>query len=176
MYGKSNGFTLVEIIIAIVILAITAAIVVPRLTRRPVPLEKEFTRRLNELSRFGQLNALMTGALQRIHFDLKRQQVVLERASARRDSLGHLQFEPVKISHNRTSFQMPKDLEIDRFWVKGKNLIQKGEGIQATGVWFYLVPEGLSQEVTIDFHQLDSQRMFSIVINPFNAQFSVKNE
>ncbi len=172
MPEKRKGFTLVEVLVALVLLALLAAIVIPRLTRRSVPVEQELTRRLNELTRLGQLDALTSGSLHRIHFDLKNSRVLIEKASKKRDSQGHLQFEPVSVSYSTTSFKLPLTLEIEKFFVKGKNLLTGGEGITTTGVWFYLVPEGLAQEVTINIRNTQNQRATALSINPFTAQFS----
>lgn len=172
MSGRRKAFTLIEVLIALALLALLSAIIIPRLRRRSVPVEQELMRRLNELTRFGQLDALMTGMLHRIRFDFKSSRVILEQASKKRDSQGHIQFEPVNITYSTTTFSIPQALEIEKFFIKGKNMLTSGEGIKTTGVWFYLVPEGMAQEVTINLRNTQNQQPTSLVINPFTAQFS----
>ena len=46
-------------------------------------------------------------------------------------------------------------------------------------VWFFIIPDGLTQEVTINFVDYDDMlpngdaRQFGLVLNPFSAQFKL---
>jgi hypothetical protein len=53
-----------------------------------------------------------------------------------------------------------------------------GSGGKTTRIFFYVIPEGLSQEVTINFidkkDSIDGRaRMIGLVLNPFTVQFKV---
>lgn len=173
MPKKNSGFSLIEVMVALAIMAIVAAIAIPRLRKRPLPLDQQMMRELNNLTRVAQLNALMTQKLHRLLFDLKLDRVQLEVDSGKRDSRGVIQFQPVKTAYTKTRFALPSDLAIEGFWVKGKNLMVEGEGIRSTSLWLYIIPEGLAQETTIDMRQRENARAFSLILNPFTAQFSV---
>ncbi len=164
---------MLELMVVLGILAIVAAITVPRLRRRPVPLDKKVVQQLNGLMRIAQVDALVTGKLHRIIFDFKRALVALEVDSGKRDSRGVIQFKAVSVPYAKTQFSIEPGVTVDQFFIKGKNLITEGEGIRSTSAWFYIVPEGLAQEVTITMRERDRPRVYSFVLNPFTAQFSV---
>lgn len=170
---KLRGFSLLEVVAVVVLLAIIAAIALPRLIKRRVPLRQQLIQELNHLSRTAQLNAMMTGKLHRIIFDPKKEHIQIEMEAEKRDSQGAIQFNPLKIPYVKTSAPLPKNVDIDRFLIKDKNLIKQGEGVQLTGAWFYIIPEGMAQEVTIGFRDRDTSRTFSYSINPFTAVFSL---
>ncbi len=168
----SKGFSLLEVVVVIALMAMIATIVVPRLTRRRVALKQQFTEQLNGLTRTAQLSAMMTGTLHRIFFDIKNGRIIIQQEAAQRDSQGHKQFVPLKIPYVTTSLPISKELDIDQFLVKGKKMMQSGEGIQFTGAWFYIVPEGMTQEVTLEVKERDTSKKFSLTVNPFTALFS----
>jgi prepilin-type N-terminal cleavage/methylation domain-containing protein len=169
----TQGFSLLEVVAVVILLAIIAAITLPRLIKRRVPVRQQLLQQLNHLSRTAQLNAMMTGKLHRVIFDPKNDRVNIEMESDKRDSQGAIQWNPLKIPYVKTSVQLPKNVEIDRFLIKGKNMVRQGEGIQLTGAWFYIIPEGMVQEVTIGFRDRDTLRAFSYSINPFTAVFNL---
>ena len=173
MQEKSDGFTLLEVLVVVIIMAIAAAIVVPRFKRRPLSFEKQMLYQLNNLTRMAHLNALMTGKLHRIRFDFKQNRILAELASGKKDSQGTVIFEPMRLAYTRAYASLDEALEVDRMIVQGKNLISRGEGLLTTGVWFYIVPEGLTQEVTIGMSEKESKKSFSLILNPFTAQFRV---
>lgn len=166
-----NGFTLIEVVIAIALLAIVAALVVPRIRRSGLPVHQKFLQQLNNLTRAAQLNALMTRKTHKIFFDLKKKRAVTEIDSGKTDSSGKPVFQPLDIPYENTAFDLSEKLEFERFAIKGKELMQKGAGYR--DAWFFITPDGLTQETTIGLYEPDRDRHFTVIINPFTAQFGL---
>ena len=168
---KNNGFSLLEVVIAITVLAIVAAIVVPRLRNGGMPAHQKFLQNLNNLTRAAQLSALMTGKVHKIFFDLKQKRAAIEVDSGKLTSSGSPVFEPLANTYTKTGFALSDKLEFDRFAIKGKDLMHKGA--EYKDAWFFITPDGLTQEVTIGIGEPDRDRHVTLVINPFTAQFNM---
>lgn len=179
MFGshKARGFTLIEIIIVIAIMAVLALVVVPQLWRhRPAYERNQFVSQLSSLISSGLLEALETQKLHRIYVDLNQKKVRLERATDKKQSSGDFVFEKVARSYQMTEFALPEEVTIKNFYINAHD--EMAQSIQTTtkAIWFYLMPDGTSQAViinAIDMNDLDSQgnpAHMSIVVNPFTLQ------
>ena len=164
------GFTFIEMMAVMAIIALVAAVIIPRLRRRPLSARKELLRNLNALTRTGQLNAIMTGRPHRVFFDLAKRVISLERAEEKRDRQGAMRFEPVSIPYTKTAVDFPLFAEMQRFFVGGTDMLARPD-IEFTSVWFYVAPSGLAQEVKLDVLDTEKDNPFSLVINPFTARF-----
>lgn len=173
MPAKTKGFSLLEIMVVIGLIALVATIVVPRIRKRPIPLKQQFLKEVNSLARTAQLNALMTGKLHRVMFDFTKQSIVIEIDEGVKDSQGKTKFKPVSIPTVKTSYPFIPELELTGFNVEGKDLLRQAEGIRYTGAWFYIVPEGLAQATTITIRDQNSGNIIVVELNPFTARFSV---
>lgn len=155
-----------------------AAIIVPNMRYlMPTYKRKEFISRVSGLVQFGWQNALVTQKVQRLWFDLKKRVISLE-IETRKPELTQEFFEPVNLTHAATQYQWPDTIEIKQFFIEGSNVMAQ-PGFKAETIWFYIVPEGLVQDVIInliDTAELDAARKpinFSLVINPFTAQLKM---
>src|SRR5438105_288539 len=81
--GKSRfGFTLIEIVVAILIIGIVATIVVPNLVRQlPYYERQQFVTKLNALTQLAWNNALTTGKIHRVVIDAIKKTVWIEIAN-----------------------------------------------------------------------------------------------
>jgi len=165
-----KGFTFIEIMAVMAIIALVAAVIIPRLRRRPLAVRKELLRNLNALTRTGQLNAIMTGRPHRILFDFEKRVIVLESTDGKRDSQGSLRFEPVSVPYTKTTVEFPLFAEMQRFFVGDIDMLARPD-IAFTSAWFYVAPSGLAQQVKLDVLDTEKDNPFSLVINPFTARF-----
>lgn len=162
-----NGFTLLEIIIAIALLALVSALVVPRIRRQPLPLAQRFEHQLNSMLQLTKTNAMTTQKLHRIKFDFKKNIATVEIVDDKKDSQGKNVFSPLSIPYVKTSFPLDPDLTVERFVVNGKNLMLRSDDLEYTGMWFYITAEGIVQDVEIGLYDQEKKQNLTIKINPF---------
>lgn len=184
MYGNYNklmnktGFTLIEVLVAIVLIGILAAVVVPNLYHRVPSYErKQFIAQLNELMLTAWQNAIITHKIHKVDVDFGKQKIQLFIARDGEKRKKELEFEPLTGLALDTSIALPENIEIKNFYIEGFDEMARfaaGTG----GAWFFIVPEGLSQEVTINFVDTKDTingklRPTGLVLNPFTAQFKI---
>jgi prepilin-type N-terminal cleavage/methylation domain-containing protein len=171
MFGKSNnGFTFIELVVVIMILGIVATMVVPNLQKRlPGYKRKAFVNELNTLLALGWQNALSSQKVNRVFFDFKKRIVKLEEeeTGATPDKAS---YKPVTQAYRKTWYEWPEAIEIKNFIIDGVD--EFGRDREVLTIWFYIVPEGLTQEVIINI--LDTSQTpdiaLGLVLNPFTAQ------
>ena len=173
---NKTGFTLIELLIALAIIGFLLKVAIPNYNRaQPGYERKEFIARLNALIRLGWQNAL---ALQKIHkvlFDVKNGAIDLEVETDKFDDKGESVFKKVTGAYIKPSISLPDVFMIKNFFIEGFDEMARFAG--RTEIWFFIVPEGLTQDVIINF--LDTKdiaangkpRPVSLVLSPFAAQF-----
>jgi len=178
--NSKSGFTLIEILIVFAIIGILMSVIVPNFNRLLPRREREaFISKLSALTRFAWQHALIKRKVHKISFDLKKNLFWVEMATGNVKE-GQPEFVRVKGAYINTSVAVPKNIEIKNFIIEGDDEMAKRGGggkLSEFESWFYIMPDGLSQTVTINF--LDSKqknaagkpRQFGLVLNPFNAQF-----
>lgn len=181
MSKQTNGFTLIELVVAIMVIAIIATIVAPNLIRRrPAYERQEFFDKLTGLVALAYLEGSRTGKIHRIFIDLTQKKVRLEHETEKKRARETV-YEPVKYSYLTTEFAWPENLEIKNFYIKQRDEMATAGSVTNT-VWFYVTPDGVAQEVTInilDNRDLDEQGRatpVSLVLNPFTLRFTIYNE
>lgn len=169
MPGVSKGFTLLEIILVLAIIAVLSLGVVPLLQRRGDDIEN-FINRVNALVEYGRLQAQSTQRVHRILFDLKNEMIQLEAESPAKNPGSPPDYSLVTSGYLSTQFGIPSTIEVRRFLIDGKDEIA---GSATTKVWFFIAPDGSSQDILIDFANLDNQERRSYELAPFKIQFRV---
>ena len=170
-----SGFTLLELLVAIALLGILGTILIPNFYRaRPRYEREQFIGRINALVRRAWQNAIITHRVHRVSLDLDmdKRLIAAAMATGRRDQKGEPEFKPVS-----SSFSVPDTLQIKQFIIEGFDEMKRFSGRQTGEAWFFIVPEGLTQEVIINF--IDKKdvlydgrpRPVGLVLNPFTAQF-----
>jgi prepilin-type N-terminal cleavage/methylation domain-containing protein len=182
MCGKfnKNGFTLLELLVVMLIMGAVAALVGPSLfsSRTPRYEREEFVARLDSLVATAVLQAILERTVHSLEFDFKKRTVDIKRApypSAPVDD-----FELVK-GLSSAHYSWPEQFEIKQFLVGGSDLMKAFSRNDTGEAWFFVIPDGMAQEVTINF--LDTKdtiegaaRKVGLVLNPFTAQFKTYDE
>lgn len=168
-----NGFTLLEILIVLAIIALFGTIMMPNL-QRPRYEREEFIARLNAATRSAQQQAMTTHTLQQIFFDMKQRQVSIKSEEKTQAKKKEKTFKASSIA----SFTWPAHIEIRQFLIDGKDALQAFALKGTAQAWFFITPQGYAQEVTINVidkkDTIDGKpRRVGLVLNPFNAQFKV---
>lgn len=180
MFGKqNNGFTLIEILVAIALVAVMATLVLPNLGRFTPRYEREqFIAQLQELVQRGWQSSLSTGKIYRVHFDFKEKKISLGQATDQRDTQGDPVFEVPKYAYGASSLTWPSQIQFKGLLIEGHDELSKpASGRSTTEIWFFIMPEGLTQSVTINFIDMKDispggkPKHVSLVLSPFNALF-----
>lgn len=174
------GFTLLELLVAIALLGVVAAIVIPNVrTKGSAAQREEFAVKVNALTKFAWQNAVVTRVTQRVEFDFQNKKITVTQATGGQSLDGTPQFGPVTRAYLATSISIPPQFECKNFYVEGFDEMGRFAGKKTEAVWFYLIPEGLAQSVIINIIDTKDRAKtgrvheMSLVLNPFSAQFDV---
>lgn len=177
--SNKKGFTLIEILVVLAIMGALMTIVVPNFKKLLPRREREvFIGKLNTLTRYAWQHALIERKVHKIVFDFKKNQCWVEMVTGTTKN-GQAEFARVKGAYTNPMVTIPANIQIKNFIIEGfDEMTRRGTG-GTTESWFFLMPDGLTQTVTINFidtKQLNAggkPRQFGLVLNPFNAQFKV---
>ncbi|MBY0110280.1 MAG: type II secretion system GspH family protein [Candidatus Babeliaceae bacterium] len=164
-----NGFSLLEIIVAMAIVAIMAT-QVPRLTRINYNQQEKFIAELNVLARNAYTLALVSGRPTQLFFDFESQikKVTIRKESDKKNVENKAIFEIVQSEYGNNSLLWNDNFEIEKFIIDGKD---EAIGASLKTVWFYIMPDGLSQQVTLVLRDESVGKSFELGLNPFFVQF-----
>lgn len=179
MFGTSRkqAFTLIEILVAIAIMAVMAAIVVPNIVKLTARSAREqFISDVQVLVQLGWQSALGTGKIHRVSVNIDKRTISLGMESGGYDKNGEPEFKPAKLYFASSTMKWPASIAIKQFIIEGFDEMSRFSGKTTGEVWFYIMPEGLTQSVVIN--ALDTKdlkdnkpRPFSLVLSPFSATF-----
>lgn len=144
IYKHKAGFSLIEIVVAMLIIGIMATIAIPRFITLGARTTDKFIIALNNLNQTAVQQAYETQKTQKVILDFKQNSVKLE---------------------NGESIEIPEYLEFINLSIAGKSEYTSGEA-------YYLInAEGLAQEVKMDINNKETNNTQSILLNPFSVQF-----
>lgn len=173
----NKGFTLLEIIIAVAIIGLVVVIIIPNfMGRAPYYERKETIANLNALTQLAWQNALIENKIHKIKFDFNAGKVWLEVETDEYEK-GEPKFKPLARIHLDTEFAWPEHFEVKQFLIEKRDAMKEFVGRETRAVWFFVMPDGLTQDVIINFVDVKDllpdgkTRPIGLVLNPFNAQF-----
>src|SRR5689334_14823272 len=175
---RKNGFSLVELMIALVIIGIVSAIVLPAITRRSAVQERRlFVSRLNALLQFAWQQSITRKVAHRIEFDFaKRFVTVLYQVQAADGA--EAKFQPVTVAFTDTTLPIPDALTIKRFVIEGFDEISRFAGGRTTASWFLINAHGVPQTVSILItYKKDEEAIgtLALELNPLLMQFEERS-
>ena len=176
------GFSLIEVLVAIVIIGIMATIVMPRLLYKKTTELDTFIENISLLTQVGYEQAVITGQIHRLFFNMKADSPYIQlqvekkedgdkkqKASAPQKASAR-EFKPVSIAYITTQIPFDSALSIQNFFIKN---IDEAQGGTLKDAWYYILPSGLSQEIIITIADSQKNMLRSLVLNPFTVKFSV---
>ncbi len=173
---SKSGLSFLELIVVILLLGIMATVLIPNLSRlRPGYQRRAFVTELNNLLMFAWRNALITKRVHRLLFDIKKRVVHVQVETQEKGK--EKAFYAVQTQYIKTYYQWPENITIKQLFVGKEEQLQR-PGIKTETVWFFVVPEGMSQEVIInaldasDSDVQGKEKQIGLVINPFTVQLS----
>ncbi len=171
---QAKGFTLIEIMVAIFIVAIMMASLAPMLRQQPGYQRKEFIARLNALVQAAWQQTIITRRVHRILFDFRERTARVERNMTGTSLTQKFDFQ--RAPGPDTAMSWPSTIIIKEFLVESFDEMKRFTGRAIETIWFYIIPDGMTQQVTINGLDKDDAlenkaRPFGLVLNPFLAQF-----
>lgn len=174
--NKRTGFTLIELMVVILIIAIMGSIIGPRLSPRTARMERDqFINGLNALLRTAVTQAVATQTLHQIYWRMADRSIELRKHTGAYDRAGNPICKPVTQLASEGRLQIPERFIIKKFVIEGVNELAGDRSLKE--VWFYVVPDGTAQQVSItliDTHEdiSEAMRTITLTLNPFTVQFT----
>lgn len=181
VHKKSVGFSLIEIVVAIAIIALLATIAIPTMRGLlPKNEPKILLQNINSITLTALDNAVFSGKLNRVVFDFTLNKIYVEQATEQKDVKGDFIFEklPTRFATSEIDWDQNK-FTIQNFYIDTRDEMRLGMGqTKKEKMWFYVLPEGTAQLVTINLIDLTQSDItegaeFSFVLNPFTVQFKL---
>lgn len=177
-YNKS-GVTLLEVVIALLLMGVLASLIGPNIFQRGARYERQqFIARINALVQLAWQQAIIERKVMKVEFDFAKKTIQVQRAKTKQQFEKEQKFEPLANMPIQTRYEWPQQFEIKQFVVEGQNLMGAFARGTTDAGWFFLVPDGLAQQVIINFTDTkdtieQKSRQVGMVLNPFTAQFNV---
>lgn len=176
---KNHGFTLLELLIVLAIIGVLSAALLPRFQSKTPRYEREqFIARFNTLVQYGWQQALLTHKVHRITVDVGKKIIALAVQSDEKDKSGEALYKPLINPVQEIECIVPDHIIIKQFFIEGFDMMAKFSRSKTASVWFYIIPEGMVQNVVINFNDTkdvrdDKARPVGMILNPFSGQFKV---
>ena len=172
-----GGFSLLEIVFAFALILLILSIGMPRWRGGKIDRDL-FVQQLNAVVQTARQQAIMTQQLHVVLFDIKNRRVRLEMATGENDNEGVPISKPIKHWNTTGTMEWPERFSIRNFFINKFDEMGRSAAHKRTEVFFYVVSDGLTQEVTINWYDRErgrKARQIGLVLNPFTGQFDARD-
>ena len=153
------------------ILGIMATLVVSRIAFRGPRDIDLVVNNISRVTQAGYERAVLTGVLHRVFFDFSTEapefRLEMLKDADKNKELKDQTFEPVQIAYNTTRVAWPENIVIKNFYIK--TIDEAARGLKTA--WFFIMPEGFSQEIVINMVDEKNRDERGLVLNPFTVRF-----
>lgn len=115
-------------------------------------------------------------------FNFEQNSISIKEQSSEINASGESVFTDIKGTGLRTFIEIPRHIQVKQFLIEGSDAMTVFAGRPTQEAWFFIIPDGLSQEVIINIVDTrdrlsnGSARSIGLVLNPFMAQFKIYDE
>lgn len=171
-----SGFSLIELLVAIALIAAVAALVVPNISFRIPKQEREqFVASLNNLLTLAWHHAVASGKVCKVAFNFSQEvrMISLEEQTQKKDESGNQLFAPLEKKYQQTTLKIPDFFVVKNFFIEGTDEVTRYSRGQQVEAWFFISPEGIAQAVIINGVDTQGKKNVGLVLNQFSARFDV---
>lgn len=152
-----------------------ASIVIPNLhVLQPDYERKEFIAELEGLISLTWQNALTTGKMHRVYFDLKKHMIIAQIEETVTQKADQSKYAPIVNSYYPTSVHWPEDITVKQFFIDGQDQLKLIRGA-AEELWFYIMPDGIAQPTVINCVRVrddETTEEIGLILNPFTLKLT----
>ncbi|KKR96993.1 MAG: hypothetical protein UU47_C0004G0048 [candidate division TM6 bacterium GW2011_GWE2_41_16] len=168
---RTKGFTLLELIIVIAIIAVIMRMVSSMMVQKPKPLEN-FLGGMNALMHVAKTQAVLTHTPQRIYLDFDGRYARVD-SEVGKKTTGEGEFAPVQVAYLPTRMDFMPQIVIEKLFINGKEELSGSRKPQS---WFYINAQGIAQQISMVIGLSDSPQKKTLVLNPLSGLFKEPNE
>lgn len=174
---KRPGFTLLELVVVVAIMAILATIIIPQLGRGNARKQREqFVMKFNTLLRHTAVDAIATNKVHKVIIDIVHHAITIQQQTTQKTTEGQWVYKTPRRAYAQVPLVIPPTYSVKNCVVEGFDEMSSFAGGTAKTVWFYIMPQGLAQAVTLNILDRTDKnpaqgQQFGLVLNPLTVQF-----
>ena len=174
---KRPGFTLLELVVVVAIMAILATIIIPQLGRGNARKQREqFVMKFNTLLRHAAGDAVATNKIHKVIIDIANRSITIQQQTAQKNTEGQWIYKTPRRAYAQIPLPIPPTYSVKNCVVEGFDEMSSFAGGTTKTVWFYIMPQGLAQAVTLNILDRMEKKpaqaqQFGLVLNPLTVQF-----
>ena len=173
MIKASKAFTIIEMLVAIALIGVIAAVILPMLFRRAPGADwKTIGRELNNLVAFTRQEAIANQKTHRLVFQRRPNEadsVRIEEELPNPEKPGQLMYKPAKSEYFSTTYKLPSTVKIKTVYMGRQEMFEEKRGV----AYCYVIHDGLVQDVLVHLvRRIDNNEIVaSYKMNPFLGRF-----
>ena len=173
MIKASKAFTIIEMLVAIALIGVIAAVILPMLFRRAPGADwKTIGRELNNLVAFTRQEAIANQKTYRLVFKRRPNEadsVRIEEEVPNPEKPGRLMYKPVSSYYFSTTYKLADTIKIKAVYLGRQEMFEERRGV----AYCYIIHDGLVQDVLVHLVRKieNNETIASYKMNPFLGRF-----